>query len=437
MHLRLRPRAHRGLLIVAALATGLLGFGATPAHSADAWLMGSRWAPATATSGERTDTSLGAQSLGRELGRIGYRSTTVQHGVRPGVALKAGRDAEVWGVFAHAGPGYALTGEPRSFLVAGIPGATYSDSRTWSELPDFALDGMRLAILGGCKTAVRSPIYGSFLDHGKRLGVDSVIGFRKDIHFAPYRRFTSGNLFWARFGAHARAGASVSVAMQRARADLHRRSGRSWGFDSYVIGGAALRPGSVRLRPARAGVRQAPPPSPTALALEAGDVKSAKAANSGQIRLSRAAARTVGERRLGEDVSWFSGEDMVLTSQRSVSHLPGEKLLSLTFRSRLGRVAGPASAEIEVDRRTGRIVYASAARTRPRTVHPRVGRDKAIAAARRATRASSPPTSVTPDVWDRPRWTIGFADAEAVVDGSTGSVVSISGPATADPQDPR
>jgi len=51
---------------------------------------------------------------------------------------------------------------------------------------------MRLAILGGCKTAVRSPIYGSFLDHGKRLGVDSVIGFRKDIHFAPYRRFTSG-----------------------------------------------------------------------------------------------------------------------------------------------------------------------------------------------------------------------------------------------------
>lgn len=438
-----RPAAHRRLLLAAALATSLslLGFQAAPANAAEAWLMGSRWSPESARSGDPTDTSLGAQSLGRELRRIGYRSTVIQHGVRSDRALNAGRGAEVWGVFAHMNAGYALTGEPQSFLVAGIRGWTYSNSRAWSELPDFALDGMRLAILGGCRSAVWHRDYGSFLAQGKRLGADSVVGFRKDIFIPQQRTLTAGNLFWARFGAHAKSGASVSLAMQRARADLHRRSGRSWGFGSYAIAGAARRPGSVRLRPARAGVRQAPAPAPTpaptALAREAGGATTAEATTSGPTRLSEQAARAVGKRRLSGDVSWFSGEDMVLTSQRSVSHLAGEKLLGLTFRSRLGGVAGPASAEVEVDRRTGRVVYASAARTKPKAVHPRVGRGEAIAAARRATRASTPATRVAPEVWDRPRWTVEFAGAEAVVDGRTGSVLAVSGPETPKPERPR
>jgi len=161
----------------------------------------------------------------------------------------------------------------------------------------------------------------------------------------------------------------------------------------------------------------------------------APVATQGEVKLGKAAARGAALDFLSSYVARFDRDRFKLVDSKSVSHLDEDALYSFTWRPVQRGRPGPAVVTAEVDRRTGAVVFLSAAR--PKDVSSTaisVPRQKAIAAALEEA-GEGKVKEARADVWDRPRWAVTIDQGkgestprlvEVVVDGVTGKVLSTS-----------
>ncbi|MET9520121.1 PepSY domain-containing protein [Streptomyces sp. NPDC002994] len=119
-----------------------------------------------------------------------------------------------------------------------------------------------------------------------------------------------------------------------------------------------------------------------------------------------------------------------------MSHEPGDDLHAFTWRARGEHGDGPERVDLEVDRRTGSIVYFSAARADGSTEEASVTREEAMAAASAVVSGGTTLVSAEPDTWDRPRWRIVLDRSgepltpdlvKVTVDAVTGKVIVVEG----------
>ncbi len=342
----------------------------------------------------------------------------------------------------------------------------------WKDyLPYVDVDDVLVAILAGCFTANTDPGLGNFLDVGRERGMDSLVGWT-GLVFYPSGGCVdcnySGNYFWDRFASYVPTGDTVSVALAKARADLVTKEGSAGGWDTWYVRGAAAFPADVRLAPASSGqplnskpfgiepfhplslpIANASPtsiggsqftdvqaqggvfyrldPSGDLVALIAPSSTQGTAELTEQDALSRAWAFAA------QDVAWITPSRLVLLSHGATSRADGDVRYAFTWRSLLGGVPGPALLTIEVDARTGSVIYLVATDVKPEESAFALSRADAIRIAGRfATDWSR--VDASQDVWGRPRWVVRlyrdrdarFPDVtEVLVDGVTGSILSV------------
>ena len=161
----------------------------------------------------------------------------------------------------------------------------------------------------------------------------------------------------------------------------------------------------------------------------------APAATQGEVKLDKAAARGAALDFLSSYVDRFDREGFKLTERKRVSHLDGDELYSFTWRPQEEGRSGPAAVTAEVDRRTGAVVFLSAARPKDvASTEVTVSRQQAIGVAVEKAGAGRV-KEARADVWERPRWTVTIDQGkeeptprlvEVTVDGVTGKVISTS-----------
>ena len=411
-------------LFLVALLSAVAG-AAAPAQGArvSAWLIAKRWAKGP------IDTRLSADSLARALAGMGYRTHTADNGLSAASAFKVAPTAGVYAIFAHAQAGSVATTDRGNGLkstdydaidaLAGKfpynPGHTLS----WDQYPAGRLDRLRVAILAGCETAATAPAkygWGNFLSEGRALGVDAVVGFRNLI-FNPIKNVPqSGNYFWVRFSAYVRRGATLRGALSRARADLFRHEGHNWGYQSFAIGGSARNPGAIKLRQVRRGNKDLR----RGRAMIVRDRRqgvveySSDASTSGHPWVDSRRARDAAVAFLTRKVRWFGRSKMHVVTEAPASHAPGEVLTELTFRSTMEGRPGPRSADAEVDRRSGSVVYAAAVDGHPSRAKRRYknSRAGAIANARFVTGDRNGGVTASADIFRNARWTVTLLDLD-------------------------
>ncbi|MBV9309543.1 MAG: hypothetical protein JOZ73_01855 [Solirubrobacterales bacterium] len=419
--LGLRIRLLALLGATSALALG----GVVPARAApiSAWLIAKRWAKGP------IDTRLSASSLASALAASGYRTHVANNGLSVGRAFKVAPTASVFAVFGHAQAGSITTTDRGNGLsykdydaIDALTGKfPYNPGHTlsWSQYPAGAIDGVRVAILAGCETADTAiPRYGwgNFLAVGRFLGVDAVVGFRSLIYNSTTNVPQSGNYFWIRFSAYVKRGATLRGALSRARADLFRHEGHNYGYQSWAIAGAVRNPGAIKLRPARRGAKNLHHgPAVVVRDRQEGVVEyAADASTSGKQQIDARRARQIAIKFLTRNVRWFGHSRMHVESEVPSSHAPGEALTELTFRSSLDGKPGPQSADTEVDRRNGHVVYAAAVDAHPSRAKRRfrISKARAIAIARAVTGDREIGAKASADIFRNARWTVTLLDLD-------------------------
>lgn len=134
-------------------------------------------------------------------------------------------------------------------------------------------------------------------------------------------------------------------------------------------------------------------------------------------------------------VHWFNARRFHLLSSKPISHESGDALTALRYRTLIRGIPGPAFCELEVDRRTGRIVLESAVRVHPSTTIFRVSRQQAIRLARRAAHVQGRIRSATRDIFRTPEWHVvisvrggffGDQSYDITINGSTGRVIGVA-----------
>ncbi|MBT2404929.1 hypothetical protein J7F00_15555 [Streptomyces sp. ISL-21] len=471
------------LSLAAVVSTTL---GPVPANAASDVNVGRRF-------NDGLDTRYSATSFTGAAQSMGYTATGYTNGRQVDDVFNDGAGSAVLGLFGHANAGIFQTDEGAtdsqdSILAAGTTTdvvSPYANLRFLTEyLPYADVDDMRLLILAGCDTA-QSGIWGDFNKAAASRGIDSVITFADLVYYPGTAAGTaisttnySGNYFWSRFSYHVTTGASVSTALARARTDLVVREGNAGGWDKYVIRGAVANPGGVVLKPAGAGqpldsqpLATQPVPTPafsgftqlTPVAstssegpdgAEVTNVTTAEGVQyrtradgsvldavgtpttSGETSLSPERARETALRFLQDNVAGFSA-DWQFVDDEAVSHLDGDALRLLRWRAVEAGQAGTREVTVEIDRRTGAVVYLSAAGGQADAASFPVSRDDAIAAARAAVGDDHSPATAVGDTWDTSRWTVtidrglaGRSDAQVPdveqvqVDALTGAVLA-------------
>lgn len=301
-----------------------------------------------------------------------------------------------------------------------------------------ALSRTRLMIFAGCHTAQTAKrYYGNLIRAAKKLGVRSVIGFRGLIYYParPGRdaKRVAGSYFWARFARYTRRGSTIGAALKRATRDLMKQSGRTYGYNNWVVNGASARPARLRLK--LTGAKAASADDEHTLSRSRnGDVVafSAPTSTAGPQRLTVPAARSVATRFLAHKAPRIASAGLRIVSERRATHGPGETLARFTYRSRIGGAPGPAVAEVEVDRRSGKVVGEAAAQRKPSSTRFVLTRRGAEAAARRATSQKGASLAFARrDVWRYPRWTVKLQAPNGVstvveINAANGRVMSVT-----------
>jgi hypothetical protein len=438
------------------------------------------------------DTRLAASRVTSAAAATGYAATAHTAGRDETDAWVDGVGSGVMALFGHGNAGIFQTDEGATsaedpILAAGLDTDIvnpYAGFRFFSEyLPYVDVDDMRLLIVAGCYTARSDPRFGSFNDIPVRRGVDAVVTFSDLVYFpssTPGRPVSetdySGNYFWSRFAYHSQLGNSVSVALSRARTDLVTKEGDAGGWDRYQVHGSVANPGAVRLSPAGSGELLGTDPVPatpfttvssltpvhaqtqgdgaggllTAVTTAEGISYRTDGAGHlidlvaqptlhGAIALSEADALTVARRFITAN-GLTAPPDAVPTTAR-VSHGPGDALVLIDYRTTDAGLAGPARLSLEVDLRSGAVVYLATAHGAAResgVTTPVLTRQAAEEIALTALPYADPVVhSVTAEVWDRATWTVEVSDPSTAdapfpvrrrisVDGATGEVVAHS-----------
>jgi len=389
------------------------------------------------------DSAVGSALVGSEVGAQG-RPTSRQKRAHAAVLLRF-RVLEVWNrgeraVAACASEAYGRCCSGSSWLLSRTSAS--SSGRSWclglGGLAPSALANVRLVIFGGCLTAnTGGRGFGNLVQSAKRLGVGSVIAFRNDINYpapGPKASQQGGNYFWARFAVYVRRGSTIGTAIHQAQGDLLKQSGRAktkYGFDSAVIGGASAHPASLRLT--IKGSRASAAGDHVIKRDQHGDVVSfgAPSTTAGARRLSVVAARAVATRFLTQQAPHVASAGLRVVSQGAAGLAPGEELESFTYRSRLGDVPGPALAQVEVDLRSGKVIFEAARRVTPSSTRFLLTVGQAKAAARAAVRGRGAVLSTKKDVWSYPRWAVtlkapGGGSATVELNAADGHVAGIS-----------
>lgn len=432
------------------IAVGLVVGGAGTADAADSSSLGPRF-------NDGLDTRYSASSFASAAASAGYISREYTNGRHVDDVWNSGLTDAVLGLFGHANAGIFQTQEgptdPQdSILAAGSTTdliSPYRDIRFLSEyLPYTDVDDMRLLILGGCDTA-RSGPWGDFNKVAVSRGIDSVITFQDLVYFPATAPGTaigstnySGNYFWSRFSTYVAGGTNAGTALAWARTDLVAKEGSAGGWDRYVIRGAVSNPAAVVLKPAAPGQPWNSQPlatetfqtfsalTPTGSTVSSGPDGTSlttvstvegveyrtgpdgavydavgTAASTGEVTLSAAQARAAAYRFASDNVAGFSA-DWALVTDEPVSHLAGDTVQLLRWRPLMAGHAAAREITIEIDRRTGAVVYFSATRAKSSNIHVAITAAEAIAKARDAIGSQDGHATAAADIWNTSRWTI-------------------------------
>jgi hypothetical protein len=426
------------------------------------------------------DSTVAAQRVGEASRAVGYQSSWYTSGRLAEDGWYDGIESAVYGIFGHANAGLTQTdeqppGADDQFIVAGHLGDAWpSNVYAWGDyLPYIDVDFMKLALLAGCYTANSDPDLGSFMEQGRQLGIDSIVGFTGLVYY-PASCTTcnySGNYFWERFAVYGRNGDSVGLALSKAAADLRAKEGDADGWDAWRVGGAAANPSAVRLTPAGDGewLNSKPfgidPFDPFALTVtsseqvrtddrsytdhattagvsfrldnETGDLVwlSAPASTRGERALTTEDAKRAAMEFVERFVDWFDVEDALLVSQNPITRAGGDARHRLVWRAATASGApGPAAVAVEVDRRTGSVVDLNAFRVSPETTAFAVKEADAVEVALEAVGNRGEVRRVERDVWTAPRWVVTIDHGgertpnteRVLVSGVTGRVVSVT-----------
>jgi hypothetical protein len=405
------------------------------------------------------DTRLSALRLRDAAAVMGYAAAASTVGRSANDAWADGLGSAVFGLFGHANGGlFQLDEGPTDledpWLIAGRPADVLppgSYTRAFSEYLPFAdVDDMRLLVLAGCYTA-NPGINGDFITVAEAKGIDSVIAFPSLIYYpatepgaAISTTDYAGNYFWGRFSSHAGTGVDVRTALSRARTDIVAKEGDGRGWDQFVVEGAVANPGGVRLAPAGNGQLLDSDPVPTAAFVSLAELTVTERATGegpagerlttvstadgvayrtrsdgmlldlagtpsteGSVTLSLPDAATIAHRFLAVHTG-LRAAHLDLPEQGTTAHGDGEALARFTWRLPV-EASGPARVDIEVDRRTGAVVYFAA--TRPATTAepvggPLIGAAAALDLVAAATELDGAALDVEWSVWDRPTWTV-------------------------------
>lgn len=371
---------------MAALAAvaGTLG---SPAAAEESRAIGDRYLDAM-------DTRHSASAIANMARGAGYDATAATDGRTADQAWSEALNSSLFAFFGHADAGILQVKDRAGvdndeYLGAGTTGdvlPVYANYRFWSEfVPYVDVDDMRLAIFGGCKTAGSHETRGDLDEVAVARGVDAVVSFSKLVYFPSgcSSCVYSGNYFWDRFATHYGGGATLGVALSRARTDIVNKEGGAAGWGSYRIAGSVAAPGSVKLRPQGSGEPMTSQPlgtSPYTLgsltvtetrSLPGGEIEQrtsegvllrrdsnghvidvwAPSAVEGPAVVTADTLRAT-SRTFVADVAGGSG--WTLVAEAEDSHLDGEQLSRFTWRRDGSR---PQIVDVEVDRRTGAVTY--------------------------------------------------------------------------------
>lgn len=157
----------------------------------------------------------------------------------------------------------------------------------------------------------------------------------------------------------------------------------------------------------------------------------APASTTGQTKLTEDEARLAASDFADRYVPWFEETDGIVTTSRP-NHLDGDELFGYSWRISSVSGPGPRLVEIEVDRRTGAVVYFAQAVASPSTMALAISREDAISNAQEALGTATTVESAVSEVWSQPVWLVTFNRAGesltpdfsyVVVDGQTGEVI--------------
>ncbi len=409
------------------------------------------------------DTRLSAQRVADALTTSGY-ATSYRGGRSATDTWSDGQRSAVLALFGHSNAAIFQTDEGPTdpedeIIAAGTTGTLTAQTNTagatgglldagvsivpahwafWKDyLPYVDVDDVLVAILAGCFTANTDPGLGNFLDVGRERGMDSLVGWT-GLVFYPSGGCVdcnySGNYFWDRFASYVPTGDTVSVALAKARADLVTKEGSAGGWDTWYVRGAAAFPADVRLAPASSGQ----PLNSKPFGIEPFHPLSLPIANASPTSIGGSQFTDV-QAQGGVFYRLDPSGDLVAliapSSTQGTAELTEQDALSRAWawRSLLGGVPGPALLTIEVDARTGSVIYLVATDVKPEESAFALSRADAIRIAGRfATDWSR--VDASQDVWGRPRWVVRlyrdrdarFPDVtEVLVDGVTGSILSV------------
>lgn len=474
-------RALRGGLALALAGVASATLLSSPSQAASDVNIGRRF-------NDGLDSRYSVTSFTSAANAMGYDAKGYTNGRSANNTFNDGIGAAVLGLFGHSNAGIFQTDEgptdaEDAILAAGTAThvvSPYANLRFVSEyFPYLEVDDMRLMVLAGCYTSL-SDSWGNFNDAAVSRGVDSMITFSDLVYFPATSSGTSisltnysGNYFWDRFGYHAKTGVTINTALSRARSDLVAKEGKAGGWDKYVIRGAVSNPAGVRLKPAGNGEPLNSQPlatlpftafgqlTPTATTSTEGpdgaeltDVTTAEGvqyrqrqdgtvldavgtpSTEGEVTLTAAQARAAAAEFAAANVPGF-GTDWRLTADETVSHIEGDAVRLLRWRTVADSRDAAREVTVELDRRSGAVVYFSAAQGTADTAAFPVTAAQAEATARELTGDHTTAATVTADTWHASRWTVTFdrglagwskapvPDVDRVeIDARTGKVLS-------------
>jgi Peptidase propeptide and YPEB domain. len=157
---------------------------------------------------------------------------------------------------------------------------------------------------------------------------------------------------------------------------------------------------------------------------------------SGEVTLTDTQATQAAEAFAARNTAGFAN-DWKLVEHTQVSHVEGDAITLLRWRPLTAGHPGSREVTIEIDNRTGAVVYYGASRGAAQAASFQVTAGEAIAAARAAIGDDRGTAEAVADTWNRSRWTVTIdrgltgepglqvPDVEQVeIDAVTGQVIS-------------
>lgn len=155
----------------------------------------------------------------------------------------------------------------------------------------------------------------------------------------------------------------------------------------------------------------------------------------GEVKLDEGEARKTALEFLSTYVDRFDLGRFEPTDSGEITHLKDDALYRFTWRPKRDGRPGSAVVAVEVDRRTGAVVFLSAVEPKARSTEEfAISKEEAVDAARKKA-GGGELKSVRADFWERPRWTVTIDQRDGeptprlvkvVIDGESGEVASMS-----------